>query len=243
LVEEIFEQAKNQVGLLQEPIPTHDDFYKSVQNRALLAWGRFDPIFPYVSTMTLISHKDYDYFLLYYRILNPFEQENLVLASFSGDEKWSSIFTSLGDLFRENGGASYSLTNLMPTFIMSGLDESEDSTFLYNLFWYSAHYANQDLTKIVDLFREFEGRPLDRITYELEGRAYTRLDTPRAPTRKDYSEWLAIILSGKHLLPEYGYMKELWKDVIESQTSRGNLSSEDMVSAEEAFAYLELLGL
>ena len=96
---ELFERFEHGEGISASFRMTTDDFVEHVDLKPLLMWGIFNPMGPTIQTLCLATQDGFDNQLLYFRMMNPFSQESLVVGAIPPDTEHESFVRFLYQLF------------------------------------------------------------------------------------------------------------------------------------------------
>jgi hypothetical protein len=246
-VEELFRrftfEGEGEGGIAKNWQPVADDFYTKVDLEPLLMWGIFNPIGPTVSTLALASLEGMKTKLLYFRMLNPFSHENLIVGGLSPDLPMDRLIEFIHQLFKINSDGNYQINDSLPTFIMPMKPEWRHHSYM--IFGHVVLNGREDLTRLCDVYEDYMGKPWERTKVQMSGQVSTLGTEDIDEVDNDaFIRWSQIMMNEAHWGPEFLNLQKAWEGAIGFQESMGTLQiHEDLMRFDDFNAYLKHIGL
>ena len=252
-----------------QPIETSHQFFEGVPQRPSFCYGIFNPMGPTWNLITLVEGRrgpGERAYLVCHRMLNPFASANTLWASIPIQTSDDGIVATVVRLFAANGSEAYPLLGSMPTWLLpatqsGGLGQAAEPA----LRTYAATYPT-DLRASTSEFREYLGRPWDRLTanqdaareflrtHPLTGPDLAETNTESSGVEKGQGdgdhldEWLQVMLDPRHCEPEMTAALQAWDGAIEFQIesqggeARTRAIFPDIMMKDELLEALRLAG-
>jgi hypothetical protein len=237
--EEAFQRTMRFPGV---PVPPGEVLMRNPQ--VILGWGLFNPYGPTLNLVGRSFGEETD--LLWYVMLNPFEQRWVVLGSLVGSDRREpgALFSQLQELFAENAvelatGESLPLVTFPPSFVVNHGETNPTPDEAWALVRQSDGVRSRDLYELMACQERGEGNPWHRATELREGRTFAR--TGSAGARADDAEveaWIEATLSQQQFLNELIAFHEAWAGSIGNVRNHGSPEMADRALSREALAQI-----
>jgi|TARA_B100000315_G_C14567521_1_gene583738 hypothetical protein len=218
---DLFKAQLNINGVLENPIKIESEFFADVTTKALLCWGIFNPFGPTISFLGIAEDPDEKSELLFFRMFNPFAQENYIVGSCDWDFDLD-IGQLLEDVFEQNGNDDFVVISSLPTFIIP-LDDSI-SNIIQQLFWIAYNEIEENLRESIDLINNNIDSPWDRATASLKKGVTSFKNKDKeiinfTANEDEFFEWFDLIQSKEYFKSELTNFIPAWNGALNFQSN------------------------
>jgi hypothetical protein len=201
-------------------VELNNNFFKLGNSTALISWGIFNPFGPSLIIIGINEDDEKTCELIWFRMLNPFGQENWLLAQ-CDNEYEMDVLSLLKDILSKNGNDEFVICKSMPTFILHWSELIRDK--IQDLFWLMYQTTKDDIQKFMNYITESKGNPWDRASIELQF-AIKKSDQKKVvPKEKILMEWLEKILEPDYFRIEIAAFIDAWIGSIDYHKEKGSL--------------------